>query len=106
MPAGSKPPPGALTQEIAATLRALIARRGLKHGDVARAAVLKPQTFSAIINARKQVDLEQLDRICWALGLDVADVIKKAEKATNHRQASKGWEATRISPTLQTAATK
>jgi DNA-binding Xre family transcriptional regulator len=96
MPTGAKPQPGPLTSEIAASLRAHIARKNWKDREVADATGIPASTFSQLMSGHKQIDIEQLDRIAWALHLDIVDVIKAAEDVTHHRQASKGWTTKRL----------
>jgi len=91
MAKGSKPQPGALSHEVAAILRAQMARRTLRQDHLAEAVGLSQSQMSGILKAKKLVDIEELDRICWAIGLKYRDVIAEADKATMSRHAEKDW---------------
>lgn len=92
MARGTKSAPGALSKEIAATLRAQLARKQFSQADLAEAVQISQTQLSGILNAKKHVDIEQLDEICFALGLTFRQVIADADKATAHRFSTKsGW---------------
>jgi plasmid maintenance system antidote protein VapI len=97
MPTSARTPPGPLTEEITALLREHIARKRWTQVTVANAATIPTSTFSDIINGQKPVDIEQLDRICWAVGYPIEELVRKAEENTQNRQTSKTWKATRLS---------
>lgn len=90
MPSGSKQP-GALSKEVAAILRAQIARRSLRQDHLSQAVGISQAQMSGILNGKKLLDIEQLDRICWAIGLKYRDVIAEADDATMSRHAEKDW---------------
>jgi DNA-binding Xre family transcriptional regulator len=92
MATGTKPAPGTLTQEIAATLRAQIARAKVSQADISRTVGISTGQLSGILNGHKQVDLEQLDELCWALGLSFRQVIADADAATAFRRTCPDWE--------------
>jgi transcriptional regulator with XRE-family HTH domain len=95
MPAGPRVP-GALTTEIAALLREHIARKQWNQTTVAEAAGIATSTFNDLINGRKIIDIEQLDRIAWAARYPLVELVKKAEENTINRQTVKTWTAVRL----------
>ena len=54
--------------------------------------------MSGVLNAKKHVDIEQLDRICFSLGLEMEKVLKEVERAASDRHAEPGWTTKRLSP--------
>jgi len=72
-------------QEIAAQLRARKARITVTNAAIADAAGMSGPQVSKVFTGKKHVDVEQLDRICIFLGLNIADVIAKAEKLSARR---------------------
>lgn len=90
MPSAAKAPPGALSQEIAASIRAVMGRRGVTKSQLSEAAGISRTQLGAYVNATKQMDIEELDRVCFALGLKLRDVVADAEKVTASRHAEKG----------------
>jgi DNA-binding Xre family transcriptional regulator len=97
MPSGARTPPGPLTHEITALLREQIARKKWSYVTVAEAAKIPTSSFNDAVNGRKPIDIEQLDKICWAIGYPIEDLVRKAEENTSNRQTSKTWPATRLS---------
>lgn len=88
MPRGTRNPPGPLSREINAVIRSAIARRlGVKQGDVARAVGISASQFSSILTDQKHFDIDQLDKVCLELGLELHVVIYQASMATSSRHA-------------------
>lgn len=87
MPAAAKAPPGVLSQEIAAIIRAHMGRRGVTRVQLSQAAGVSRTQLGAYVNATKQMDIEELDRVCFALGLKLVEVVAEAETATASRHA-------------------
>ena len=98
MPKGSKAAPGILTEEVAGELRAEIARKKTKvvQARLAEAVGISTSQLSEVLGGRKQIDLDLLDKLCFALGVEFIDVITKADAETNHRQVEDDWSATRV----------
>lgn len=96
MPSGARTPPGPLTTEITALLREHIARKKWPNVVVAEAASIAASTFSHLVNGLKPIDIEQLDRICWAVGYPIEELVVKAEQNTRNRQTSKTWTGQRL----------
>ena len=85
MAKGTKSEPGSLTKEVAGILRAQISRKKFSQTAVAADVGISQTQLSGILNAKKHVDIEQLDDICWAIGLNFRDVIAEADKETADR---------------------
>lgn len=98
MPSGTKPEPGVLSQEVAAILRAQLARKRITQAELADAVNSAQTQISGILNARKHVDIEKLDEICQALGLEFAEVIREADAATEARYFDEGRPRTLVEP--------
>ena len=97
MPTGAKPEVGAFTREVGALLRARIARLGLTQAETAEASGISSSQFSKMLKGTRNIDLDQLDKICYYLGLDMIDVIPEADRETEARFL--GW-----GPTLDPSA--
>jgi len=96
MPGAAKQDPGPLTSEVAARLRARVAREKLAGKDIAAAVGVSPPQMSKILDGKKQIDIELLDRICWAIGQNFDDLIREADEATSFRYVGPDWNT----PTL------
>lgn len=91
-----KPAPGPLTQAIAAILRAQQGRLNVSDVEIAKHVTFSRSQLNGLLNGTKHFDMEQLDQVCYALGLDAIDVIADADRETAFRHASKDWPATSI----------
>jgi transcriptional regulator with XRE-family HTH domain len=91
MPRGAKSDPGLLTNEVAAILRAQMARKQLLQNAIAEEADISQTQLSGILNGHKHIDIEQLDRLCYALGLTLRDVVGEADEATTARYLAPDW---------------
>lgn len=69
---------GALTQAVAAELRAALARRNVSQKFVAGAAEIPSATLGKILRGVSVIDVEQLYRICRAIGVEPQDVVANA----------------------------
>lgn len=96
MPKAPKRAIGPLQAEIAADLRAEVARRQVIQSSLAAAADISGAQLSELLAGKKHMDVEQLDRICFALDLKLRDVIERAEKATGSRHAERSATAVRV----------
>lgn len=94
MPSGTKRAPEALALEISARLREHMARRKISKSALAGAVGISEPQVNKMINGRKDFDIEDLDRICWALGLDLREVINAADEASTSRHIAPGWNVT------------
>lgn len=91
MPSGAKTPPGPFSQEIAAILRAQMARKQLNQSTVASAVAISQTQLSGILLARKHIDIEKLDELCYVLGLQLVAVLSEADEASKWRLTQAGW---------------
>lgn len=96
MAAGSKPTPGPLSEAIAEILRGQQARKKLTAAAIARAVGMSPAQISGVFNAQKHVDVEQLDRICFTLSLDMEEVLREADQIAAGRFSEKSWTTPRL----------
>jgi transcriptional regulator with XRE-family HTH domain len=89
VPHGTKPPPSDLQQAVAGILRAEKGRKQVSLQQIADATGLFARSqLSAIFKGTKHVDVEQLDALCYALGLNLTAVIAEAERLTDARRLS------------------
>lgn len=91
MSKAAKPEPGLLTKEIASILRAQVARKQILQKYAAAEAGISQARLSDLLNGHKQFDVEELDRICFAIGLDLADTLNEADEATSARYLDPDW---------------
>jgi transcriptional regulator with XRE-family HTH domain len=96
MAAGTKPAPGVLSEALGGILRAQIARKKLLQSDVAAAAGMSQGQLSGVLNAKKHIDIEQLDKLCWVIGLNFWKVLEEADAEARDRQLRGEW----ATPTL------
>ena len=94
MPTGSKKIPGPLSVELGDTLRAKMAREKVTIKVLAEAVGMSPTQVSNVLNAKKHVDIEQFDAICWSLGLDSVKLFKDVDAATRDRHIKPEWAVT------------
>lgn len=99
MPSGTSKLPGPLSREVAKVINASIPARG--QAKVARAADVSAAQLNRVLNGEKVFKLEELDRVCLVLGLNVAEVIAKADKATRAERASlRSDEPEKLAPVI------
>jgi predicted XRE-type DNA-binding protein len=91
MATGTKAAPGVLSEALAEILRAQIARKRLLQSEIAEAAHMSQGQLSGVLNAKKHIDVEKLDQLCWVLGLDFWKVVHEADQEVTDRQISKEW---------------
>ncbi|MBN8883577.1 DNA-binding Xre family transcriptional regulator [Salana multivorans] len=72
--------PGVITRNVAAVLRARVARVQATQTELAAVSGVSQSQLSKILRGTRAIDLDVLDRLCWTLGLDVADVLAEAER--------------------------
>lgn len=82
MPTGTKPETGALTQEIASILRAQQGRKKISNTELANAVSISVPQMGRILRGDKQIDIELLDSICWAMSLELREVVREADEET------------------------
>ena len=96
MAAGSKPAPGPLSEAIAEILRGQQARKKTTAQAISKAVGMSPAQLSGVLNGQKHVDVEQLDRICFALSLDMEAVLREADEMSAGRFSEPGWSTPRL----------
>ncbi|OYC97106.1 helix-turn-helix domain-containing protein [Microbacterium sp. Yaish 1] len=75
MPTGRTPEPGPLSHHVAHLLATEIARRGLRQTDVAAQAGMSASQLSRVLAVKKVFTLDQLDAVCRAVGIPIAQVV-------------------------------
>lgn len=90
MTRGTKPPPGPLSEAIAAQLRAAKGEHRLSDQKIADVVSMSRGQVNEVLNATKHVDVEQLDRLCAAVGLDLVTVVRKADQTSSGRRIGSG----------------
>ena len=85
MPTSPARPIGALTLEIASCIRGELARQQLAKTTLADRVGISRAQLNKIVNGKKANDIENLDRIVYALRLDLETVLREADEATPRR---------------------
>jgi len=89
MAKGKNSEPGPLTIAIAEVIRAEMGRKKTNKSRVAEVARIPRTTLGGMVDGSTVYDIEQLDRVCMALGLRIEDVLEMAddiaEKGGNRR---------------------
>lgn len=75
MPTGKTPQPGPLSRHIASLLTTEITRRGLRQTDIAAQAGMSASQLSRVLSAQKVFTIDQLDSVCRAIGIPIAQVV-------------------------------
>jgi transcriptional regulator with XRE-family HTH domain len=79
-------PPSALTLEIAKILRGEVARQNMTRTEfAAKVETLSRPQVSKILDGLKPIDIEDLDRLVFVLGLDMKKLIAEADRMTQGR---------------------
>jgi DNA-binding Xre family transcriptional regulator len=85
MPKGTNTPVGALSAAVSEALYAQMAHLRSNKTRLAEAAGVPRTTLGPILDGKKTFDVEVLDRLCQALGLNVVQVLKDADATTQGR---------------------
>ncbi len=85
MSRGSKGEPTKLTEEIAKTIRGELARQQMTKTELAKTVGISLPQISKLTAGLKRFDIEDLDAICEALGLNLREVVADAEAASESR---------------------
>lgn len=86
MPTGTSTAPGPLTVAIAAILRGELAKQRMtKTAFAERVGTVSRAQISKMLNGEKPIDIEDLDRMAFAVGRELKDLIKEAEALTPAR---------------------
>ena len=70
---------GSLTERVAAHLRALMGYRGMRQSQLARTLGVTDQWLSVRLRGVQPIDLNELERMVEALGIELADLFPKGE---------------------------
>ena len=70
--------PSQLSRQIAAILRAQVAKFQLTQVDVAANSGISQSQLSKVLRGTRVLDVDQLDALCQTLGLEIADVVADA----------------------------
>jgi transcriptional regulator with XRE-family HTH domain len=79
----TRPPrdPGSLTLAVAALLAREVGDQGLTQTKLAGMSGISQPMISLFLRGLAEIDLDELDVLCSALGLDVVDVVARADEA-------------------------
>ncbi|MBK0420392.1 helix-turn-helix transcriptional regulator [Leucobacter sp. CSA1] len=87
MPSGTSQLPGPISKAVATIIFDSIASHGgLSQAAVARDAGMSTSQLSRVLNGHKVFTLEELDRVCAALGLELSEVVDHADQASRMRR--------------------
>lgn len=70
-----------LTRHVASRLRGLMAQHRVTQAELADSVGVSQSQLSKMVRGVRPIDLDQLDGMCIALGVDTGDLIKEAEVA-------------------------
>ena len=84
MPSGTKEP-SPLSIEIAGVLRGARARLKRTYQELADTTGISRPQVSKLLDGQKRFDIEDLERLCFALGLDWKQVLLDADGKSGRR---------------------
>ncbi len=73
--------PSVLTQTVAGIIRGRMARFGIGQAELAAAINVSQSQLSKMVRGIRPIDIDQLDGMAVALGLDAWSVLREAEEA-------------------------
>lgn len=73
-------------------------RDGISKTALAAAVGISRPQVQKILKDQKRIDIEQMDELFWALGLDVRAKFLEAEELTSDRHAEPSWDVTPLNP--------
>jgi transcriptional regulator with XRE-family HTH domain len=82
---GSKRPPGPLSRAVAAILAEVATDSGLSQKALGEAASISQSQMSKYLRGERSMLLDDLDKVCFVLGLSITDVVTRAAHATRDR---------------------
>lgn len=68
-----------LTRQVASTVRAAMAKFNVTQAEMAAAVGVSQSQLSKMVRGTRPIDIDQLDAMCRALGLDTGTVVADAE---------------------------
>lgn len=90
MAKGRNSEPGPITQAIADIINARMGYLRTNKARVAEATGIPRTTLGYIIDGTNVYDIEQLDKVCQALDVEIEDVLEAAAAKTAHRVIDSG----------------
>lgn len=75
--------PTRLAYEIAGILRGRAARYDVTQADLAHATGISQSQISKMLRGKRPMDIDTMDRVAFALGLDAAKLVEEAFEATD-----------------------
>lgn len=79
MAKGKNSAPGPLTKAIAEVVWARVSELRTNKSRLSEATGIPRTTLGGIVDGTTVYDIEQLDKVCMALGVQIEDVLEKAE---------------------------
>jgi len=79
--------PSPLNEKIAEILRERIAKYRLTQASIARVAGLSQSYMSSVLGGTKPLNVDQLEAVCYSLGLEIDEVLEKAVREVR----DEGW---------------
>lgn len=73
-----------ITRHVASQIRGLMAQYGVKQGELAESIGVSQSQLSKMVRGTRPIDLDQLDGMCRALGVDTFTVVKEAEETLSN----------------------
>lgn len=77
-----------LNERVAEEIRVMLARRQITATELARKAGMTQRSISRRITGEKAIDMDDLDRIAGALGVDVLDLIPATDNEPRPRRST------------------
>lgn len=87
MPSGKSQLPGPLSEAVASLISDAIERSPMNQATVAENSQMSASQLSRVLSKKKVFTLEELDRVCRALDLDIVTVISIADGASREARA-------------------
>jgi len=81
MPSGTRRPPGPLSRAIANILSDALGDAGIGQTELGEVVGISQSQLSKLLRAERALTIDELDRLCTALALDLIDVITRADSA-------------------------
>jgi transcriptional regulator with XRE-family HTH domain len=85
VPTGSKRPPGPLSRAVAAIVADAFTESGLSQRALGEATGISQSQMSKYLRGERSMLLDDLDEVCFALGLSIVDVVERAARAAPDR---------------------
>lgn len=66
-----------ISEKLGKNIKKIRTRKGMSQGDICRALDMDRGYMSAIENGKKNITIQQLERLAQALGVSASDLLKK-----------------------------